>query len=144
MEFYVTKARIAETLQAYGFGCDEKDRERLLAVFTDDARAMYDGVTWLEGGTAIVDWLLAALGGLSYSQHMLTVPSVSVRDDTATAVGYLNAHQCAAADPATLIRMNGRYDCDLAVVDEEWRISRLVLTVGWFESRNAAAAGTTA
>ncbi len=133
-ESYVNKARVAETLQAYGFGCDRKHRQGLLAVFTEDARAMYDGENWLEGGTTIVDWLLAALGGLSYSQHMITAPRVTVDGESAAAVAYMNSHQCAEADPGTLIRMNGHYDCDLRLVDGDWRISRLVLTAGWFVS----------
>ena len=135
---YVDKARVAETLQAYAFGCDGKDRDCLLAVFTDDARASYDGETWLEGGSTIVDWLLVALGGLSYSQHMITAPRVTVDGGAAVAVGYLNAHQLTADEPATLIRMNARYDCDLSLVEGEWRVSRLVLTVGWFDSASPA------
>ena len=131
---YVAKAQVAETLQAYAFGCDEKDREVLLAVFTEDARAMYDGQTWIEGGTTIVEWLLEALGGLSYSQHMITSPRTTIDGGKARAVGYLNAHQLAAAAPGALIRMNARYDCDLRPVDGAWRISSLVLTVGWFET----------
>jgi hypothetical protein len=131
---YVTKARVAETLQAYAFGCDEQDRDTLLGVFTDDAEASYDGQTWLRGGATIVDWLLEALGGLSYSQHMITTPRTTVEGDTARAVGYLNAHQVAASAPAALIRMNARYDCDLRLVDDQWRVSRLALTVGWFET----------
>ncbi len=131
---YVAKAQVAETLQAYAFGCDEKDRDGLLGVFADDARAMYDGQTWIEGGATIVDWLLEQLGGLSYSQHMITAPRVTVDGGTATAVGYLNAHQLTGSDPAALIRMNARYDCDLRRVGDAWRVSRLVLTVGWFDS----------
>jgi hypothetical protein len=131
---YVAKAQVAEALQAYAFGCDEQDRDGLLAVFTDDARATYDGEHWLEGGTTIVDWLLGALGGLSYSQHMITTPRTTIDGSTAVAVGYLNAHQLAGTDPGTLIRMNARYDCDLRRVEGQWRVSRLVLTVGWFDS----------
>jgi hypothetical protein len=131
---YVAKAQVGEVLQAYAFGCDEKDREALLGVFTEDARATYDGESWLEGGTTIVDWLLEALGGLTYSQHMITTPRTTIEGGTAHAVGYLNAHQLAGTDPATLIRMNARYDCDLRPVEGRWRISSLTLTVGWFDS----------
>ena len=131
------ETRIAERLQDYGFGCDRQDREGLLAVFAADAKASYDGASWIEGGAAIVDWLLAALAGLSYSQHMITVPRVVVDGDTATAVAYMNSHQCAQTDPGTLIRMNGHYDCDLRLIDGNWRIVRLALTVGWVESRTA-------
>lgn len=131
---YVAKAQVAETLQDYAFGCDEQDREVLLGVFTDDAEASYDGQTWLQGGATIVDWLLDALGGLSYSQHMITTPRTTVDGGTARAIGYLNAHQLATGAPGALIRMNARYDCDLRLVDDRWRVSRLVLGVGWFET----------
>ncbi len=133
---YLEKARIAETFQSYGLGCDTLDRDALLAVFADDASASYDGETWMDGSTVIVDWLLGALGGLSYSQHMVTAVKVTVDGESAQAIAYLNAHQCAAADPATLLSMNGRYDCDLRLRDGDWRIVRLALTVGWVESRN--------
>jgi hypothetical protein len=129
------KARIGETLQSYGLGCDEKDRDLLLSVFAPDATASYDGQTWLEGGAHIVDWLLGALGGLAYSQHLITVPRITVDGDAASATAYLSSHQCTDADPVTLIRMNGRYQCELRQIDGEWRISRLTLSIGWSETR---------
>lgn len=129
------QALIAETLQSYGLGCDEKDRDLLLSVFAPDATASYDGQTWLEGAARIVDWLLEALGGLAYSQHLITVPRVAVDGDEATATAYLSSHQCTAADPTTVISMNGRYQCALRQLDGEWRISRLTLSIGWSETR---------
>lgn len=134
VETFVDRARIAETLQAYGFCCDHQDREGLLAVFSDDAEATYDGQTWMVGGPTIVDWLLDQLGGLSYGQHMITAPRITVDGDTATAVAYMTSHQVAAAAPDALIRMNGHYACDLRRVDDAWRISRLALSVGWFSN----------
>lgn len=130
---YVEKARVAQTLQDYGFGCDTKDRAALLEVFADDARASYDGETWLVGGEAIVEWLLNALAGLTYSQHMITTPRIAIDADTARVVAYLNAHQ-RSGEPDALIRMNGRYDCELRQILGQWRVTSLSLGVGWFAS----------
>ena len=40
--------------------------------------------------------------------------------------------------PDELVMMNSRYDFVLSRTPEGWRISRLVLAVGWFEKRHFA------
>jgi len=129
---------IAEALQAYALACDTRDADALLALFTEDARAKYDADPWLSGGRQIVDWILFATEGVVHSQHTLTPVRIAVDGATATAIAYLTSGQRLEHAPDELVMMNSRYDFALSRKPHGWRISRLVLEVGWFEKRHFA------
>lgn len=132
------KLLIAEALQAYALACDRRDLAALRDLFTDDARAKYDADPWLSGGRRIVGWIEAATDGVVHSQHTITPVRVDVDGEAATAIGYLTSYQRVRDAPDELVMMNSQYDFALSRTPGGWRISRLVLAVGWFEKRHFA------
>jgi ketosteroid isomerase-like protein len=133
----VDKLLITETLHGYALACDSHDSAGLLRGFTEDARAKYHDDPWLENPQSIVDWIALATTGVTYSQHAITPVQITVDGDTATAIGYLTSHQCYEDAPDEVVVMNSRYDWALRRVGDRWRISQLVLRVGWYEKRRA-------
>lgn len=138
LEEQLDKALISETLQSYALGCDTRDIEGLRQVFSEDAAAQYSADPWLRGRGTIVDWLDGATEGLLYSQHNITPVRVAVDGDRAEVVAYLTSYQRTDAAPDQLIKMSSRYDFRLVRDAGVWRISELVLHVGWFETRSFA------
>ncbi|NHC21878.1 nuclear transport factor 2 family protein [Nocardioides sp. IC4_145] len=131
----IERQRVAEVVTAYALACDERDGEALERIFHPQATASYDVDADLVGGAAIARWVLDATAHLRWQQHALRVMLVDLDGDQARSVGYLTSHQVAFDSPDTTLMMNSRYDMELALVDDDWRIRSLRLVVGTREQR---------
>ena len=134
----VDRLDIQDTLTTYASSIDDGDFEAVRSTFTDDATAVYDRDSGLlEGGDAIVAWLKAATADLDWQHHMISVHGVELKGDEATALVYLLSHQTVLGTPHQTRMMTSKYRNKLRRDhDGRWRISALVLEVGWFEERD--------
>jgi hypothetical protein len=145
MQRLVDRIDIQDLLTRYAASCDAKDYATLRALFTSDAKARYDHVhsrfgaeaVWIEGGDNIVDWIEGQVRDLDWQHHMVSVYSVDIDGDEASALVYLISHQTKTATPDVVLMMTSRYTNSLRRIDGRWRIAGLDLQVGWSETRNA-------
>jgi hypothetical protein len=122
---------VVALLHRYALACDERDFDSLRACFTPDARAEYSGVRLPAGVEHILEHL-QGLARVPLSQHVVGTVTVDVTGDRARATSYATAHLVRPAGEGHEVVHRGlRYDDDLVLTDEGWRISERVHRVLW-------------
>ncbi len=129
------RAALEDLVKRYAVGCDTRDPAVLHSTFTADARAKYAGDDPLVGADAIVTWIGAATAATLWQQHLISPYSYEIHGDRAQVIAYLISHQNYQDNPNTVTMMTSRYTLQCTRTDDGWRISDLVLFVGWIESR---------
>lgn len=122
---------ITDVLYAYAAGCDSFDREAIRATLADDIWAQYGNGEPIKGGDALADWIGEMTAAISWQQHMLSVYSVQVDGDKASALTYLHSYQGFNSDPDTVLVLAGRYHDELRRTDDGWRVSRRIMDYLW-------------
>jgi ketosteroid isomerase-like protein len=126
---------ITDALYRYASTIDSRDYAGLRALLTDDAVARYGQRDWLEGGDAIAAWVEQHSAPFTWAHHLLSVYHIDLDGDTASALIYHTSHQTKRETPDTVSVIVAQYRNDLRRIDDEWRISRLQMDVGWRETR---------
>jgi hypothetical protein len=129
------RAALDDLVKRYAIGCDTRDPAVLRTTFTDDAHAKYASESPLLGADAIVDWIGGMTATALWQQHMISPYSYDVEGDQARVIAYLISHQNFESNPHVTTMMSSRYTLQCARTEAGWRISDLVLVVGWIESR---------
>jgi hypothetical protein len=70
-----------------------------------------------------------------WQHHFLSVYHVEIDGDEAKALVYHTSHQFFEDDPDSAKLLVGRYHNELRRETDGWKISRLVLELGWAESK---------
>lgn len=125
------RTRVTDVIQRYASTIDTKQFPALRQLFTDKARAVYNGDTELVGGDAIVEWIKGATATKTWQHHLVSVYHPEVHGSEAHALVYLISHQTDEAVPNDVLRMVSRYDMNLVKDGDTWKIDRLNLVVGW-------------
>jgi ketosteroid isomerase-like protein len=129
------RADVTDTLYRYASTIDRFDLDGLRAVLADDLVAQYGNAEPVTGGDAVAGWIAAAISGVVWQHHLLSVYHVEVDGDRATALVYHTSHQVFAEDPESAKLLVGRYDTELRREADGWKISRLALELLWGESK---------
>ncbi len=126
---------IVEVLRRYAAGIDGRDREAVRELFTPDAILDYRTTDGPRGPRdEVVDWLLDALAGVTFTQHLLTNHHVEVDGDAAWATTQmLNPLVMATGDggEASVVLFGGHYRDELVRTEEGWRICGRMHVVDW-------------
>ncbi len=133
----IDRLAVTEILHRY---CSQIDAGNFTAVrelFTDDARGRYWGGEWLEGGDAIVQWLVSTCASALFMHHMDKVYSIEIDGDRATARCHITAHLTGRDAPGTVMLSVGNYVDELRREDGGWKISSRAFEQGWSELRQA-------
>lgn len=136
------RRRITDLLGEYALACDQRDRAVLAETFAPAATAVYDDGPVLQGGAAIVDWIITATEPLVWQQHLIQPVRIRIDGQRADVVAQLVSHQVSREEPEVLHRMLSRYHLELIDTDDGWQISDLRLVVG-VHQREPAELGST-
>lgn len=131
------RAALQDLVFAYANACDRRDEAAWRRIFTTDARAKYGKDDWLEGSEAILAWLVQATTPTVWGHHLINPYTLEVAGDEAHVLAYLLSHQIFDADLDAATMMTSRYSLTCRRSPSGWQISRLELTVGWYEVRHA-------
>jgi ketosteroid isomerase-like protein len=126
---------ITDTLYRYASTIDRFDWAGLRSVLADDLVARYGNADPVEGGDAVAEWIAGFCAEVVWQHHLLSVYHVEVDGDHAKALVYHTSHQVFGAEPDAPKLLVGRYHDELRREDDGWKISRLVLELGWSESK---------
>jgi ketosteroid isomerase-like protein len=129
------RADVTDVLYRYASAIDSFDLDGLRAVLADDLVAQYGNAEPVRGGEAVAGWIAAAIEGVVWQHHLLSVYHVDVDGDRAEALVYHTSHQVFAEDPTSAKLLVGRYRTELRREVGGWKIGRLVLELLWGESR---------
>ncbi len=131
---------VTDALLRFGAGTDEGDRDLLSSAFAVDAVVDFGpcgrklGLDFppLTGREAIVGFL----GGTSAQQvtsHLVSNSRIAMNGGRATVRALVEAVHIIRAEPDQRFRMMNRYDAELDLEPDAWRIERLVIDNIWFE-----------
>ncbi len=138
----IDERNIVAVATAYTWALDQHRWEDLRNVFAADATATLGSPTPVVGVDAIIDRIRAALEPLDDSQHLVGNHQVVLTGATATHRCYLHAQhirQTATGGPHYIVA--GRYEDDLALTADGWRITHRNLHVMWTEGNTAVVRG---
>ena len=128
------RAAIQDVITLYCNAVDRRDFDGVASCFTDDATAVYGGVTIEPGGDGVVRFLkqLRPLDGDRHvGTHLLGNLLITLRGDEADAESYVIAYSV-PADPAAPVRMRGlRYRDRLVRLPAGWKIAGRVHSADW-------------
>ncbi|WP_131746968.1 nuclear transport factor 2 family protein [Frankia sp. Cppng1_Ct_nod] len=132
----VDRLAVEETLHRYWSHIDAGNFTAVRALFTDDARGRYWGGQWLDGGDAVVEWLINVSAPALFMHHMGKVYRVGIDGDRATAHSHITAHITLRDAPETVVVSVGNYFDELRRADGGWKISVKDFSQGWSEARS--------
>lgn len=129
---------IRELLVDYAFGLDDRDFDRVAAMFTDNAQistvfdqylphaAEFSGAT--TGGAALVAGVAASFQRLDATQHLLGATTmVAVADGVHARTQFVAHHHKGEA----YFHTGGTYDDLLVRTPGGWRLARRTLRISW-------------
>jgi ketosteroid isomerase-like protein len=125
---------VIDTCTRMAWHADHRDWDRLATVFADKVRLDYTSLNGGEPVTLTPDQIVRAwtdaLGAFEATQHLLANHLVTLDGDTAV---------CTASFQATHRKRDGRwtlggtYRFDLTRINDQWRITGVVMTAVWSE-----------
>ena len=129
------KAAIRETLLRYAAGIDRRDWDLMLACFTEDVWAIFQGNDLGRGREKILAYINTAAEGLRIlsSIHMLANMYIELEGARATADTYGIGYLVFESDSGPTLRTRHlHYIDDLVRSDDgSWLIAKRVLTNDW-------------
>jgi len=126
---------ITDTIYRYASCIDVKDLDGIRAVLADDLWAQYGNAEPVLGGDAVAAWIAEMTAPVIWQHHLLSVYHVDLDGDEAKALVYHTSHQIFEDDPDSAKLLVGRYHNELRREPDGWKISRLVLELGWAEAK---------
>lgn len=143
---------VAETVYRFAYGIDQRDWSGYRSIFVESPAEIefdYSSYNGRPASRLNVDAWIAGVTplftGLDATQHSMSNPVVEVEGEAARCRVYMQAAHflwrddleavTGSADPEFTI--GGYYDDHLVLVDSEWRIDRVALTVWWRRGNDA-------
>jgi ketosteroid isomerase-like protein len=126
---------ITDTLYRYASTIDRFDWDGLRSVLADDLVAQYGNADPVHGGDAVAEWIGGFCADVEWQHHLLSVYHVEIDGDDAKALVYHTSHQMFRDDPNAPKLLVGRYHNELRREPDGWKISRLLLEIGWGETK---------
>ncbi len=111
----------------YCAGADERDEDKFVGCFTEDA--VWDGGNFghYEGRAAIRDFFGTIPQVLSFAIHYVMNPRIEVNGDTATGAWYLLEPCTMVEGGAQAVWGVAKYEEEYVREDGEWKIRKLIL-----------------
>ncbi len=114
---------LADVMQHYVKGVDERDMGLYRSIFTDDVLATFgDGI--YQGVDAWVAFIASALERFGPTQHMLGPMLAEIDGDTAECRTDLQATHYLKDQPDTAVILWATYEQTMTRVDGAWKIAR--------------------
>lgn len=137
VEFGLLKDRLEaqDVLYRYCSSVDAKDFETLRRTVSDDFVGIYGNNDPVRGGDEVVRWIDDMTAGTIWQHHLISVYSVDIRGDSASALSYHTSHQMFETDPDVVHVIIGRYHDQLVRSPEGWRIKEKLMEVIWAGER---------
>jgi hypothetical protein len=129
------RSDVADVLHRYCACVDRSDMAGLRACVADDIRAKYGNDDWIEGGDTLVGWIDQATVAAIWQHHLISVYSVEVDGDRASALSYHTSHQVFEPDEDVAGVIIARYHDRLVRTADGWKISEKVMEVLWAGER---------
>lgn len=114
---------LADVMQAYVKGVDERDMDLYRSIFTDDVVASIGGTQYL-GADAWLAFIVAALDRFGPTQHMLGPMLAEIDGDTAECRTDLQATHYLKDQPDTTVTLWATYEQTMKRVNGAWKIAR--------------------
>ena len=129
------RAAIDEVLYRYAAYIDRFDYERLRSLLASDVVAQYGNNGELTGADEVLRYIEEFTVDCEMQHHFLSVYTVDIDGDRATALVYHTSHQLFRSAPGVVHVLVGRYHNELRRTEDGWKISKLVLELCWGERR---------
>jgi len=114
------RVALVETIADFAAATDARDWKTIASLLTEDALA-YGAC----GRTAVVDRMLAHLGGVGPSQHLLGNHRVTIEGNEARILSYGRVHHVGAGpSEGSFYECLGEYDDNWVRTRDGWRLSR--------------------
>jgi hypothetical protein len=131
---------ISQTISRFFFALDRKDWTSLRAVIDDefdlDASKLTGQPSEAKPAAQFIEETARRNGGFAGTLHLNPNHVVTVDGDTAAAQAYMYAPHWVGQEVADYYMSAGTYDIDLVRRGDEWRMTRLALTI-WREEGDA-------
>jgi 3-phenylpropionate/cinnamic acid dioxygenase small subunit len=138
LQHLIDRTDIIETVYRYATGIDNKDFTLYRSIFTDDIKVDFSMYTGEEPGWTSLSadqWteqLIGIFRGLDSTQHSMSNPIVTVDDDNATCVMYMQAEHFFKNDQGdNSYTVGGYYTDELIRTPDGWKLASVKLTVLW-------------
>ena len=119
---------VADVLLRYASAIDQRDWDRFRTCFTPDCTADYGDVGLFEGVEALTEFMIASHADMGHTFHRITNIEVEVDGPGAVARSYVDAVLLDATGSSG-VNPVGRYDDELVLGPDGWRISKRVVTI---------------
>jgi hypothetical protein len=131
-----SREQIIDTITRVTWYADQRDWDRLPALFADTVFLDYSSITGGEPSHVapadIVESWRQSLGRLDATQHLVTNHLVTVDGDQASVTAHFIAtHVLSSAAPDPLWTLGGHYRWTLAESDGTWRVTGMTTTALW-------------
>jgi hypothetical protein len=126
---------VTDTIYRYASTIDSFDLKGLRGLLHDNVVAQYGNRDPIIGGDEVATWISNAIATVVWQHHLFSVYHVDIDGDTATALVYHTSHQVTADAPDEVKVLVGRYHNEMRRDADGWKISRLLMEIGWGETR---------
>lgn len=120
------KEAIRQLRYRYAYAMDDKDWDRFLSLFTDDARIEFPQAAVdqdpIQGKDALREFC-QGLDGRPFTAHMMHNGDIAVDDDDAEGQWYFEVPE--VLEDGSAVWVQGRYDEEYERVDGEWKFSTI-------------------
>jgi ketosteroid isomerase-like protein len=123
LQYVTDRMALADVMQNYVKGVDERDMDLYRSIFTEDVTASIGGVTY-EGADAWLAFIAAALERFGPTQHMLGPMLAEIDGDTAECRTDLQATHYLKDQPDTTMTLWATYEQTMRRVAGVWKIAR--------------------
>jgi ketosteroid isomerase-like protein len=132
------RAAINDVLYRYAACIDRFDYDGVRSLVTDDIVAQYGNNGELTGADEVLRYIEEFTVDCEMQHHFLSVYTVDVDGDRASALVYHTSHQLFSSAPGIVHVLVGRYHNELRRTEHGWKISKLLLELCWGERRAEA------
>jgi hypothetical protein len=130
------RSEITDLFYAYAQGVDTRNWELFRSLFTDVVLLDFSAVNGRQPAPtprdSWISYLAGLFGALDASQHVITNPRITVRENQATAMAYVRGeHVLRMPEEQLLYTVGGFYTNTAVRAADGWRWNAVAITVLW-------------